>query len=146
MALWSHGEVWGCVFLQLCAQGTSYPFSFACCGQNGVAFAAFSTSITLKVPLQESDSNKVLCIRTPASHLQGAGFFFSPPTTNWIYSLFNNCLPLKPDVFRTWKWGSETGGYELLTPEPHYLYLIDMDIVLFIITWRWEEACKVRQM
>lgn len=72
--------------------------------------------------------------------------FFPPPTINWIYSLFNNCLPLKPDVFHTWNWGSETGGYQMLTTEPRYLCLIDMEVVLFIITWRWEEVSQVRQM
>lgn len=94
---------------------------------------------------------KVIIIKSCVSGLQQVSCkkqdsFFSPPTINWIYSLFNNCLPLKPDVFHTWNWGSETGEYQMLTTEPRYVCLTDMEVVLFIITWRWEEVSQVRQM
>lgn len=61
---------------------------------------------------------KVIIIKSCASGLQQVTCreqdFFLPPTISWIYSLFNNCLPLKPDIFHTWKWVSETGEYQCL--------------------------------
>lgn len=79
MVLWSMVR-YECVFLRLCAHSTSYSFSFGCCGQNWVTFTALSTSITLKVPPQESGYNKVLAV----SHLREAGLFLPPHTINLV--------------------------------------------------------------
>lgn len=99
----------------------------------------------------KSHLRKVLIIKSCASGLQQVTckeqdfFFFLPLTINWIYSLFNKCLPLKPDVFHASKWDSGTGEYQCLLLS--CVVCVDcMDIVLFIISWRWEEISEVRQV